>query len=286
MSDISESTSEASLPGPIGNVVVRSLCQTWAMVRLTMRNLVLSKRTLLMILLACVPIGIAVILRNVLPEEGRRRASYDMFTGQFVGLYIYFVVILTAIFFGASLFADERSQRTISFLLIRPLPRELIVVGKFLAYAVSASAILVASLAVTYTIFMGLDRDVALFRETVPFLECARVVVLAVVAYGAVFTCFGATFKRPVITALFYCFIWESILPYLPVFLKKLTVMHYVQSLIPNWSAQGGILALVAEPTPPQRAVWTLIGICVAFLILTAISLRTKEYSFEKEKEL
>jgi ABC-type transport system involved in multi-copper enzyme maturation permease subunit len=286
MSDPSESTAEVSLPGPIRNVVARSLYQTWAMVRLTMRNLVVSKRTILMVLLACVPIGIAVIMRSVMPEEEGRPASQDLFTGQFIGLYVYFVVILTTIFYGTSLFADERSQRTLAFLLIRPLPRELIVLGKFLTYAVSAGALLVASLAVTYSIFMGLDRDAALFRQTVPFLKCARAVVLAVVAYGAVFTFCGATFKRPVIAAFFYCFVWESILPYLPTFLKKLTVMHYVQSLIPNWIAQGGIFTLPMEPTPPATAVWTLIGVCVAFLILTALSLRMKEYSFEKEKEL
>ncbi|MDP2898676.1 MAG: ABC transporter permease [bacterium] len=289
MSDFSESTAEVGLPGPIQNVVARSLYQIWAIVRLTMRNLVVSKRTILMVLLACVPIGIAVIMRSVMPEEGGRPASQDLFTGQFIGLYVYFVVILTTIFYGTSLFADERSQRTITFLLIRPLPRELIVLGKFLTYVVSAGALLVASLAVTYSIFMGLDRDVTLFRQTVPFLECARAVVLAVVAYGAVFTFCGATFKRPVIAAFFYCFVWESILPYLPIFLKKLTVMHYVQSLIPNWIPQGGaggLFTLRVEPTPPATAVWTLIGVCVAFLILTALSLRMKEYSFEKEKEL
>ncbi len=286
MTDPSESTTEVALPGPIGSAVVRSLCQTWATVRLTLRTLVVSRRTILMVLLACVPIAIAVIMRTVLPEEGRRPASHDLFTGQFIGLYVYFVAILTTIFYGTSLFADERSQRTISFLLIRPLPRELIALGKFLTYALSATVILMASLGVTYSIFMGLDRDAALFRQTVPFLQCARAVVLAVLAYGAIFTFCGATFKRPVIAAFLYCFVWESILPYLPIFLKKLTVMHYVQSLIPNWTTRGGIFTLAVEPTPPEKAVWTLLGVCVAFLILTALSLRMKEYSFEKEKEL
>lgn len=286
MSDLSERTAEVRLPRPMRNIVARSLSQTWAMARLTMRNLVVSKRTILMVLLACVPIGIAVIMRSVMPQEAGRPSSQDLFTGQFIGLYVYFVVILTTIFYGTSLLADERSQRTLTFLMIRPLPRELIVLGKFLTYAVGASALLVASLAVTYSIFMGLDRDVALFRETVPFLECVRVVVLAVLAYGAIFTFCGATFKRPVIAAFFYCFVWESILPYLPIFLKKLTVMHYVQSLIPNWIEQGGVFTFPMDPTPSATAVWTLIGICVAFLILTALSLRMKEFSFEKEKEL
>ncbi len=281
-----EKTLGGELPGRIGNMMVRSLYQTWAVARLTMRNLVLSKRTALMVLLACVPVGIAVVLSYVLPDETRRGPNHTIFTGLFVGLYLYFVVILTAIFYGTSLVADERSDRTIAFLLIRPLPREAIVIGKFLTYAVSASAILVGSLAVTYSIFSGLDRDVESFRSTVPFMRCARVVVLATIAYGAAFTFCGATFKHPVIVAFAFCFVWESILPYLPIFLKKLTLMHYVQSLIPNWQSEGGLLEVIADPTPPGKAVWTLLGICVAFLALAAFSLRTREYSSEKEKEL
>jgi ABC-2 type transport system permease protein len=286
MKSFSETTSQGRLPCPIGNVMARSLSQTWAVARLTIRNLVLGKQTLLIILLACVPVGVALILTYVLPEEGRRAPSYEIFTGLFVGLYVYFVLLLTAIFYGASLIADERSDRTITFLLIRPLPREAIVAGKFVPYVVSASAILLASLATTYLIFSRLDEDMAAFRNAVPFLKCAQVVVLGLAAYGGLFTFFGATFKRPVIVAFAYCFVWESILPYLPVFLKKATLMHYVQSLIPNWVSEGGILAVAVEPADPARAVWTLLACCATFLILTTISLRMKEYAFEREKEV
>ncbi len=286
MSEISESTRTRELPGPIGNPGFRWLYQTWTMARLTVRNLAMTKRTIAVILLACVPVGLALIIKHVAPEQEIRPASQEIFTGLFVGLYVYFVVLLTTIVYGISLIADERSDRTIIFLLVRPLPREAIVVGKFLAYALSASAILLASLIATYSIFSSLDQDPTSFRNAVPFSRCAEVVVLAVLAYGAVFTFFGATFKHPVITAFGYCFVWESILPYLPVFLKKLTLMHYIHSLIPNWGSQGGVLAFAVEPTPPDQAVKTLIGICLAFLVLAVVSLRLKEHTFEKEKEL
>lgn len=283
MSNIPESTALADLPGPIGNCVARWLYQMWAVSRLTLRNLVLRKRTLFMVLLACVPIAIAAVARYWLPLGGGRPPAHQLFAGMFISLYVYFVVVLTTIFFGASLFADERGDRTITFLLARPTPREAIVVGKFLTYAVSVNVMLLASLAVTYSILSGMGGDTAAFRRAVPFFRYARVVVLAIVAYGAVFTFFGATFKRPVIAGFVYCFVWESILPYLPVFLKKATLMHYVLSLLPDWRSRGEILEFFVEPTPPARAVWTLLAICIAFLALTAITLRTKEYRFEKE---
>ncbi len=286
MSEVTASVADRKLPGPVRNCALRSVYQTTAVMRMTLRNVIISKRTLLMILLACVPIGIAVLLRNVMPEEGRRPASQEIFMGLFVVLYVYFVTILTAIFYGTSLIGDERSDHTITFLLIRPVPRELLVLGKFLAYAVSVSVLLAASLAVTHWIFAGMDYDVESFRKAVPFLTHARIIVLAAIAYGAVFTFFGATFRRPIIVAFAYCFVWESILPYLPVFLKKGTLMHYVLSLIPNWTAEGGVLAFAAEPTKPAQAIQTLLWVCGAFLVLTVISLRTKEHTFEKEKEL
>ncbi len=283
MNHISESTALAELPGPIGNVAARALYQTWAAARLTLRNLILSKRTLFMVLLACVPVAIAVVVRYWLPMGAGRPPAQQFFTGLFIGLYVYFVIPVTAIFYGASLIADERSDRTITFLLVRPIPREAIVVGKFLAYAVSATAMLLGSLGLTYTILSGMDGDAAAFRNAVPFLGHARVVVLGVAAYGAVFTFFGAIFKHPVIAAFLYCFMWESILPYLPIFLKKATLMHYIHSLTPHWKAEEVLLAFAAEPTPPSHAMWTLLGICAGFLVLTAIALRTKEYRFEKE---
>jgi len=283
MSNISESTALADLPGPIASIVARSLYQTWAVARLTLRNLVLRKRTLFMVLLACVPIAIAAVVRYWLPMGSGRPEADQFFKGIFISLYVYFVIVLTTIFFGASLFADERGDRTITFLLTRPIAREVLVVGKFLTYALSASVMLLASLAVTYSILSGMAEDTGAFRKAVPFLRHARVVVLAIVAYGSVFTFFGAIFKRPVIAGIAYCFVWESILPYLPLFLKKLTVMHYIHSLTPHWKAKEVLLAFAGEPTPPARALWTLLAICVAFLVLTAITLRTKEYRFEKE---
>ena len=283
MSGASEGATLAKLGGPVPTSLMRSVYQTLAVFRLTLRNLILRKRTLFIVLVACVPVLAAVALRYWVPAGAGRPSAEELFQGLVFSLYVYFVIILTAIFFGASLFADERGDRTITFLLIRPIPREAIVVGKFLMYVLASSVMLLASLAVTYSIFSGMDGNAAAFREAVPFLKHARVVLLGVAAYGAVFTFFGAVFKHPVIVGFVYCFVWESILPYLPVFLKKATLMHYMLSLVPDWESEAEALTFFVEPTPPERAVWTLLGICVAFLILTAITLRTKEYKFEKE---
>jgi ABC-type transport system involved in multi-copper enzyme maturation permease subunit len=286
MSDIPENAALPRTSQLSGGVFARAPYQTWAMARLTMRNLVVSKRTILIVLLACVPIAVSLILRHVMPQETRRPPAHEIFTVVFAGLYTHFVILVTTIFYGASLLADERSDRTITFLLIRPVLPEVIVLGKFLAFVFGTCLILLASVGVTYFVFSGMDQDVLAFRETVPFREFARVVVLAVAAYGAVFTFCGSMFKRPVIFAFAYCFLWESILPYLPLFLQKITVMYYVKSLIPNWQSEGGILQVASDPATPERAVAVLLLVCAAFLILTAVTLRTKEYSFEKEKEL
>jgi ABC-2 type transport system permease protein len=283
MSGASDGATLAKLGGPVPTSLMRSVYQTLAVFRLTLRNLILRKRTLFIVLVACVPVLAAVALRYWVPAGTGRPSAEELFQGLFFSLYVYFVIVLTSIFFGASLFADERGERTITFLLIRPIPREAIVVGKFLMYVLASSVMLLASLAVTYSIFSGMDGNAAAFREAMPLLKHARVVLLGVAAYGAVFTLFGAVFKHPVIVGFVYCFVWESILPYLPVFLKKATLMHYMLSLVPGWKSEGEALEFFVEPTPPESALWTLLGICVAFLILTAITLRTKEYKFEKE---
>ena len=107
------------------------------------------------------------------------------------------------------------------------------------------------------------------------------VTALACVGYGAVFLALGFFFKSPAIPAL-AVFGWERILFLLPPLLKKVSVVHYLQSLCPvpfdRGSAghpRGRPLPLDLDPRPAPLA--------AALLALSAWKIRKMEISYEED---
>ena len=83
------------------------------------------------------------------------------------------------------------------------------------------------------------------------------VTILACIGYGAVFLLVGLFFRNPIIPALLL-YGWEWINFLLPPFLKKISVIHYLQSLVPVPMSEGPFAVLV-EPTPAWISVPSLL---------------------------
>jgi hypothetical protein len=103
-------------------------------------------------------------------------------------------------------------------------------------------------------------------------LTYALVTVLACVGYGAFFLVVGLFFRNPIIPAL-VLYGWEWINFLLPPLLKKISVIHYLNSLVPVPVSEGPF-AVVAEPTPAWLATASLI--IVTALVLAAASYRIR----------
>ena len=74
------------------------------------------------------------------------------------------------------------------------------------------------------------------------------VTVLACVGYGAVFLAIGLVFRNPILPAL-AIYGWEMVNFLLPPILKKVSIIHYLQSLSPVPVPEGPF-AILADPTP------------------------------------
>jgi hypothetical protein len=102
-------------------------------------------------------------------------------------------------------------------------------------------------------------------------LAYAGITMLACVGYGAFFLVVGLFVRNPIIPALLL-YGWEWLNFLLPPFLKKISVIHYLNSLSPvpvSAAVKEGPLAVIAEPTPawisiPSMLVVTLIVLVVA----------------------
>jgi len=80
------------------------------------------------------------------------------------------------------------------------------------------------------------------------------VTTLACIGYGAVFLAAGVFFKNPIVPAVAILG-WESINMFLPPVLKKISVIHYLESLCPVSIPQDSGIAILADPASPWVAI-------------------------------
>jgi hypothetical protein len=90
---------------------------------------------------------------------------------------------------------------------------------------------------------------------------------------------------RPLIAGLVLVFGWEQLALLVPGYLRRFTVAHYLQSLVPHAMPQddtvSAIQSLFSEPPSAVSSIFWLAVILVAALLLAARALQTREYVLE-----
>jgi ABC-2 type transport system permease protein len=168
-------------------------------VAITLRGLIDRRRFWLMVLLAGVPLLVAVVARVF----GRGVGGADIFDQLIVST----VLPLVALVFGTAALGSELEDGTIVFLLTKPIRRSRITLAKGLP----ASALTIA-LVVTSTLLTGLvlGRDSSVEIETT--LAYAIAVAVGGAAYALAFLALSAFTSRALAAGLVYILLWEGVL--------------------------------------------------------------------------
>ena len=132
------------------------------------------------------------------------------------------VPIITLVFASAAL-GDMRDDGTLVYLWLRPMDRLPIVVGAFAA-AVTLSLPLTAVPMVATAV--ALDAGGALVSATL------IAVVVAVLAYAALFVLFGLFTKNAIVWGIAYILIWEGLAAAIGNFAARLAVRGYTRSIL------------------------------------------------------
>ena len=109
----------------------------------------------------------------------------------------------------------------------------------------------------------------------------AAAAALGCIGYGSVFLAVGLFTRNPIIPALLL-YGWEWINFLLPPLLKKISVVHYLNSLLPVPISEGPF-AVVAEPTPAWIAIPGLVIVTALVLILAGTRIRRMEIRYGSE---
>lgn len=258
---------------------------------LSVGEMLWSRRTIFMALVVGGPVVIALVLRAVValsgntPQvEGVRMAGPAMFGMMIWFFYLRFTVPVLGIFYGTALIADEVEDKTITYLFTRPIRRGAVLLGKYLAYFVVTSMVVLPSVMIVYLLIAPINGSLG--ASFIPLLKDLGLLAIGLGAYGALFAFIGAKFKRPLLTGLIFVFGWEQAALVIPGYLRKFTIAYYVQALVPHAMPQEGVVSLVQglfrdTPSLPMCLFWLAV-IWFGFLWLAARTVERREYVLEQ----
>lgn len=236
-----------------------------------------------MAVLLGLPLVFAVVYRLVLAARLPSRISgFDLY-GVILAIYdLRNVVPLCALFYAASLVADEVEGKTLTYLLTRPVTRASILLGKFGAYLVTALVFVWPVTVVTFFL-LATSRGAAGLAGRVPILfQDLGVLALGLLAYGALFTLLGVVLKRPVIPGLLFLYLWELVAN-VPGYLPRLTLTAYLRSLSSHRPAEEGLSQLLGQVTlGVGESLLSLVVLSGLFLGLAFWIFSNREYVMEQ----
>lgn len=278
----------------IKNAAVSKLDSSWslwlrqiaAIMRLDVVRNFFGKRAVLIYLLALMPIGLLSLMAIVPP--GYAWADFSQYPARFSLIYNA-LILRTVIFFGCAwifmnLFRGEIVDRSLHYYFLSATRREVLLAGKYLSGLVTSiilftTVTVVSMLLLFFPHFPSASTRFFLDGAGIgQLLTYAVITMLACVGYGAFFMIVGLFFRNPIIPALLL-YGWEWINFLLPPLLKKISVIHYLNSLMPVPLSEGPF-AVVAEPTPAWISIPGLLIVTVLVLIAAASRIRRMEIRY------
>jgi len=241
--------------------------------RLEVKKNFLGKRAVLVYLLALMPIGLLSMIA-LLPPAAREWLDFTAYPKLFSVIYSA-LILRTVVFFGCAwifmnLFRGEIVDRSLHYYFLSAVRRDVLVAGKYISGLVTSIILFTGVTVGSMLLFFFphfYSASVRFFLDgpgLMQLLTYAGITVLACIGYGAFFLVVGLFFRNPIIPALIL-YGWEWINFLLPPLLKKISVIHYLNSLMPVPLSEGPI-AVAVESTP----VWISVP---ALLIVTALVL-------------
>jgi len=196
-----------------------------------------------------------------------------------------FYFLRLAVFFGCvgvfiNLFRGELLDKSLHFYLLTPMRREVLLTGKYLAGLLATVVIFSSSTALQWLAMLWqFEWDtISSFLADSGWAQLGGyvgVTALACVGYGSVFLAVGLLFRNPIIpTAV--VLLWESVNPFLPPALKKISMIFYLQSLCPVAAPPDRdlppLIHLLISPTQPATQSGAILCIAILTLIVLALA--------------
>ena len=192
---------------------------------LSMRQLSGKWRLAIILLVAATPVGVVLAIRAAGGLDDNSASDLeDAVRVLLDGMIVAAVLPIVTMTFATASFGNEVEDGTLGYLILNPVSRWWIALGKVLAPVTIAGPVLAASgIAVA---LIGLDGDIRTAAAVGVGLFAG------VVGYSAIFAWLGLVTSQPLGFALVYVFLWEGLLSSLLGGIRYLSVRAYTLTLM------------------------------------------------------
>jgi ABC-2 type transport system permease protein len=267
-------TPAVARPFPLSRRI--DLAAIWTVVRITVARQSRGRRLLVIALLFTLPIMIAVLGRRYDPGYKADEVENVLV----FGMIFQALVPLTALLFASGMVQDDIEEQTLTYFLIRPVPRWTIYFAKLMAtFLVAVARAIFFTTATLIVIHWGeedLWKTVVIGRA--PLI--AALLALCLSAYVAIFGGLSLWVRRTLVIGAIYIVVFEGVLANIDFVVRSATVMYYVRVLSVRWlDLPGADWSIDLETAPTvSTCLITLLSATGIIAILGAWSFSAREF--------
>ena len=248
------------------------LLRAWlTLVWLSFARLLWSTGTLMVVVsLAFCALYIVRARYDSAPDLGR---SFENFSIFLLTIYLSVVVPLSALAFGTSALGSDSEDRTLLFVLMRPIHPALVLLARWVAALPLGLGVTVASFG-AYCWLAG-EVGALAWRLYLP------AVFWTMFAYLGLFHLLAVLFRHATIVAIAYTIFIEIILGSMPGIVKRVAINYYGRSMMYTTGAAEGLQppdARTFELLTLSSAEWVLVGIGLGAIVVAAMIFTRREY--------
>lgn len=201
--------------------------------RLAVRQFLGSRRALWALVLAAIPVLLALLLQT---EAGSDTGeTLDDIAGMYQVLIVAVLLPIMALVIGTSIFGAEVDDGTITYVLGKPVPRWRIVLTRIVIAGLLTAGVLVPStLASSLIGLQGVDAPGVVMAFTVA-------VAAGSLLYCALFVALSLSTRRALVAGMVYVVIWEGLLSNTFGGSRALSIRQYTLSIADGLTDAKGI---------------------------------------------
>ena len=250
-----------------------SLFRAWTtLLWLSFRRLLWSGSTLMVLLpfSACA----LFLLRRRFWQQSISFESFNEFSEFLMFAFASFVVPICAVAYATASIGGDREDRTLLFLLVRPVPRPLIFFAKLIATLPLVLGLVMGA----FFLYCRLGGEIG----SQAYSLYLPAIFYMTIAYVSLFHFFAVTFRHSTIIALIYSLFMELLLGNMPGIVKRVAINYYGRSMMYAAGVPEGLERPDPqwfEPISAATSAGALAGITLVALFVALVVFQRREYT-------
>jgi ABC-2 type transport system permease protein len=215
--------------------------------------------------------AVPVIFALIALIEGSTSSGREIFDGIFRDLIVPTMLPLATVIMATNALGNEIEDRTMVYLVLKPVSRVRIVLEKFAAVVQTTWLALVVGLILVW----ALSSQGEILNDLDLLATAILAVLVGVIAYGALFMALSLLIARALLAGIIYILIWETTLARIIPGAKVLSIQHYVNSIYSRLLSDP--LIRISDALQIYSAMAAVTVLVVVALLFSVVRLRSMD---------